>query len=93
MAKNQKAMAYAKEHEAHDKNAPYAEKFAGFIRAIAQAIANGCEVIIITGPRVIGDTYDEVIESLSRLAGTGIGLNIATAGSGSRPANPKEKLD
>jgi len=47
----------------------------------------GCE-IIIAHPRVIGDTYDEVIESLSRLAGTGIGLTIATAGSGPG-ANPK----
>lgn len=71
-------MAYAREREAHNKDAPYAEKFADFIKIVAQAKATGCE-IIIAEPWVIGDTYDEVIESLSHLAGTSIGLNIATA--------------
>jgi hypothetical protein len=80
MAKNQKAMAYAREREAHNKDAPYAEKFADFIKIVAQAKATGCEIIIIAEPWVIGDTYDEVIESLSHLAGTSIGLNIVTAG-------------
>ena len=76
MAKNKKAMAYAREREARDKDAPYAEKFADFIKTIARAKATGCEIIIIAEPWVIGDTYDEVIESLSQLAGMGIGLYI-----------------
>lgn len=73
-------MAYVREREARNKDAPYAEKFADFIKTIAQAKATGCEIIIIAEPWVIGDTYDEVIESLSHLAGTSIGLNIVTAG-------------
>ena len=80
MAKKQKAVSYARERGAHNKDAPYAEKFAGFIRVIAHAKVAGCEIIIIARPWVIGDTYEEMNESLSHLAGTNIGLRIVAAG-------------
>jgi hypothetical protein len=78
MAKNRKAVAYARDREAN-KDAPYAVKFASFIKSVAEAKAGGCDMIIIAEPWVIGDTYDEVIESLSHLAGSNIGLNIVNA--------------
>ena len=69
-------IAYAREHPLQNQNIPYEQKFAGFIKTIAQAQSAGAEYIIICEPWVIGDTYEEVIESLSRLAGTKIALQI-----------------
>jgi hypothetical protein len=80
MAKNQKAIAYARERGVHSKDTPYKTKFANFIKTVAEAKAADCDYIIIAEPWVIGDTYDEVMESLSHLAGTKISLNIATVG-------------
>ncbi len=76
MPKNQNIIAYAREREAESIDAPYAKKFAGFIKKIVQAKTTGCDVMLVTEPWVIGDTYDEVIESLSRLAESRIGLLI-----------------
>jgi hypothetical protein len=56
--------------------APYAKKFAAFIEAIAGAKKDGSEVMVIAEPWVIGDTREELTESLARLAGTEIGLII-----------------
>lgn len=46
-------------------NATYNEKFANFIRLLAESKE---EVLIIHHPQVLGDNYEEVIESLNRLA-------------------------
>ncbi len=74
---NQKMMPYTRKPETRGQNAPYVEKFGDFIQTIAKAIATGCQVIAIAEPWVIGDTYDEMVESLSHLAGTGLGLHVA----------------
>ena len=73
MPKKQKVLLYTRDREAN-KNAPYATKFENFIKAIAEA--TGSALILVAEPWVIGDTYEEVTESLSHLAGTDIGLQI-----------------
>jgi hypothetical protein len=44
----------------------YEQKFAGFIRMCAEATANGVREVKVASPSAIGDTYEEVIESLFR---------------------------
>ncbi|HEV7923830.1 MAG TPA: hypothetical protein VGR14_00635 [Verrucomicrobiae bacterium] len=70
-----KVIAYARDGNV-SRNAPYAQKFAGLIKLIAEAKKDGSEVMVIAEPWVIGDAHEELIESLSRLAGTNIGLII-----------------
>lgn len=55
----------------------YEAKFAGFIRACEQAKAKGIPNVIIAQPQTLGDTYDEIIESLWRLADARLALVIA----------------
>ena len=55
----------------------YEEKFAGFIRACEQAKAEGIPNVVIARPQTLGDTYDEIIQSLWRLADAGLALIIA----------------
>jgi hypothetical protein len=59
-----------------NQNAPYHIKFAAFIEALAKAKKDGSEVMVIAEPWVIGDSQEDLVESLSRLAGTHIGLEI-----------------
>jgi len=54
----------------------YETKFADFSRLCAEAKANGTAQIIIGYPWALGDTYEELIESLSRLADAGLTLHI-----------------
>lgn len=54
----------------------YTTKFAGFIQACQEAKDAGAETLVIAQPWVIGDTYEEIIESLSRLADAGLSLTI-----------------
>jgi hypothetical protein len=60
-----------------DSSSRYEKKFADFIRLCSEAKANGVSQITISYPWVIGDNYEEVIESLSRLADAGLSLHIA----------------
>ena len=78
MAKKLKVFSYVRDRETN-KGEPYASKFASFIQAITEAKAFGCDIILIAEPWVIGDTHEEMTESLSHLAGTGIGLQIVAA--------------
>jgi len=55
----------------------YEKKFADFIRLCSEAKANGIAQVVIGYPWVIGDTYEELIESLSRLADAGLTLHIS----------------
>ncbi len=55
----------------------YEEKFAAFIRLCSEAKAKGATQVSVAFPWVLGDTYDEIIESLSRLADAGLLLQIA----------------
>ncbi len=55
----------------------YEKKFADFIRLCSEAKAKGATEVVVAFPWVLGDTYEEVIESLSRLADAGLLLHIA----------------
>ncbi len=52
---------------------PYEQKFADFIRMLAETKE---QVILIRHPEVIGDNYEEIVESLNRLADAGKTLAI-----------------
>ena len=54
----------------------YEKKFADFIRLCSEAKSNGVAQVMVGYPWVLGDTYDELIESLSRLADAGLTLHI-----------------
>ena len=55
----------------------YEKKFADFIRLCSEAKAKGATQVTVAFPWVLGDTYEEVIESLSRVADAGLLLQIA----------------
>jgi hypothetical protein len=55
----------------------YEKKFADFIQLCSEAKAKGATQVTVAYPWVLGDTYDELVESLSRLADAGLLLNIA----------------
>ncbi len=55
----------------------YEKKFADFIRLCSEAKAKGIAEVVIGYPWVLGDTYEEMIESLARLADAGLSLHIA----------------
>lgn len=63
----------------------YERKFAEFIRMCAETKAAGVKQVLVAYPWVLGDNYEEMVESLSRLADAGLGLQIqARAQSASR---------
>ncbi len=55
----------------------YEKKFGDFIRLCSDAKAKGTAQVTVAYPWVLGDTYEELIESLSRLADAGLLLGIA----------------
>ena len=55
----------------------YEDKYAGFIRLCAETKGSNVKHVLVAAPWVLGDTYEEVIESLSRLAESGLLLHIA----------------
>ncbi len=69
------------------RNTPpnYETKFADFIRLCREARLSGIKQVLVAYPSVIGDTRDEMIESLSRLAEAGLALQVAEPEPGARP--------
>ena len=62
-----------------DSASPYEQKFAGFIEAVEEAEASpaiGKIVLTIDHPEMLGDDYDEIVESLSRLGDARLNLAI-----------------
>ena len=55
----------------------YEKKFAEFIRLCQDARVSGVKQVVVATPSVIGDTRDEMVESLSRLAEAGLTLQVA----------------
>lgn len=55
----------------------YEKKFAGFIKLCSDAKAQGLSQVSVAYPWVLGDNYDELVESLSRLADADLQLHIA----------------
>ncbi len=66
----------------------YATKFADFIKLCDTTKAQGTETVLVAAPWVIGDTYDEIIESLSRLAEAGLALRVVDADRQNQNPNP-----
>ena len=65
--------------------AGYESKFADFIKMCAETKAGGVKHVLVAYPWVLGDNYQEIIESLSRLADAGLALHVqARAQSASR---------
>jgi hypothetical protein len=60
----------------HNTPAGYEEKFADLIRMCAELKAKGLTEMVVAYPWALGDTYKEVIESLSRVADAGLSLHI-----------------
>lgn len=55
----------------------YTGRSEGFIRMRDEAKTKKLEVVVVAHPSVIGDSYEEIIESLSSLAGAKLALTIA----------------
>jgi len=56
---------------------PYAEKFKNFIGMCEEAKDKEIEVVVVAYPWVLGETYEEVFQSLSLLAEQNLSLAIA----------------
>lgn len=77
MKDKSKVVAYTRNPRTRNEVSPYESKFAEWIKVIAHANTTNADAILIAEPWVIGDTYEEIIESLLRLGGTGVALQIA----------------
>jgi len=64
----------------HNRTIPpgYEVKFQSFIKLCEKAKADQLECLVVAEPWMIGDNYDEVMESLARVAEVGLALRIAT---------------
>ena len=56
----------------------YEEKFRNFIRMCEEAKESGVKVVLVHHPNVLGDNYEEIVESLSRLAQAELHLAITS---------------
>ena len=64
-----------------DTTSPYEQRFAGFIEAVEDAGASpaiGKIVLTINHPEMLGDDYEELVESLNRLGDAGLNLAIVS---------------
>jgi hypothetical protein len=59
-----------------NQHLPCEEKFAGLLKTIAENTGSEIHCMIISEPWMIGDTHEEIIESVSRQAGSNLGLRI-----------------
>lgn len=54
----------------------YEKKFGDFMKMCDDARKERVSVVIVSHPAVLGDSYEEIIESLSRLAEANLSLRI-----------------
>lgn len=80
MPKNNIAVCYRRSPDSRNKSVPYEQKFANLIKLCRAAKNRQVRNIIIAWPWVIGDTYEEVIESLSHFSEAGLVLHIVERG-------------
>jgi hypothetical protein len=59
-----------------NKPVSYEEKFNGLIELCQRAKENDADLIVVNNPQVLGDNYEELIESLSRISEAGLKLFI-----------------
>lgn len=91
--KTECATTYRRSLKTRGAKAPYEQKFSNLIKLCAKAKADGIRNVIVTWPWVIGDTYEEVIESLSRFADSGLVLHIVERFSGAESKAPDVSLN
>jgi hypothetical protein len=80
MPPNKKAATYKRAPETRGQSIPYNQKFANLIKLCAKAQEEKCDNIIVAFPWVLGDTYEEIVESLSRIAASRLILHIVEPG-------------
>jgi hypothetical protein len=56
----------------------YEKKFASFIAMCEKAKQDNIPTVILSHLQILGDTYEEIIESLTRLADAGLSLQITS---------------
>lgn len=56
----------------------YEQKFADFIRMCTELKSQSVQTVLVQHPQILGDNYDELIESLSQLADAGLALQITS---------------
>ncbi len=56
--------------------AKYRTKYKEFLQRLKEAQANDVTLIVIQKPEELGDTYEEMVESLNRLAALDLNLAI-----------------
>lgn len=76
MSHTPKVIGYTRAPETRGQSLPYQEKFEGFLKAIQDGQAKGADTLLIATPWVIGDTYEEVLASLTHLAAAGLALQV-----------------
>lgn len=54
----------------------YATKYKKFLQRLKDAKANGVTLIVIKEPQELGETYEDMVESLNRLAAMDLNLAI-----------------
>lgn len=74
----------------NERNTPtYEEKFRSLIELCRQAKENNIDVVMIHHPEVLGDNYEELVESLNRISGVGLRLVILPPDQRGEPDIPK----
>lgn len=66
---------YKRDPKTRGQDFPYERKFADLIR-LCESPPIGVHNVVVSWPWVLGDTYDELIESLSRFADAGLVIHI-----------------
>jgi hypothetical protein len=89
MAKKPKTAIYKRDPKTRGQDIPYEQKFAGLIRLCETTKPIGVENVVVAWPWVLGDTHDELIESLSRLADAGLAIHIDERFASGKPHLPK----
>jgi len=55
----------------------YSEKFRSFLELIERCKRKEIDAVLVAYPWVLGDTYEELTESLNQIADAGVQLGIA----------------
>ncbi|WP_394849588.1 hypothetical protein LZC95_19325 [Pendulispora brunnea] len=54
----------------------YEEKFADLIKLCQNATRDGANLVLLPEPEILGDTYEELVESLNRIADADLKVSI-----------------
>ena len=70
----------------------YETKFASLIEMCAEAKSANADVVVIADPRALGDTYEEIVESLNRIADAELKVAIVPRAQRTRPPSEAAKV-